>query len=173
MRGKQWCSWLGAALLGLFVVTMMPTRAEGSPGDKPAARAGGLEEARRLDAEVDRLRNAGRDDEALPLAERALRIREKALTPDHPEIAIALRTLAMVYVSKKEKARAEPLFQRYWSIREKLVGPAPETASPLLHDERFLEIIAVATKELSFREKVARSRLRSPNGARRSTPRTA
>jgi len=43
-----------------------------------------LQEARKLSAEVVRLYRAGKYDEARPLAERALEIREKALGPEHP-----------------------------------------------------------------------------------------
>ena len=39
----------------------------------------------------------GRYAEAEPLYERALAIREKALGPDHPDVATSLNNLAVLY----------------------------------------------------------------------------
>ena len=53
------------------------------PKRKPSAGAiQYLAEAERLNAEVSRLTGAGEYDDAMPLAKRALAIREKALGPD-------------------------------------------------------------------------------------------
>ena len=41
----------------------------------------------------------GKLEEALPLIDRALAIREKVLSPDHPEVAIALNTKAALLQS--------------------------------------------------------------------------
>ena len=44
-----------------------------------------LATAERLNSQVLELYSAGRYNEAIPLAERALAIREKALGPEHPQ----------------------------------------------------------------------------------------
>ena len=65
----------------------------------------------------------GRYAEAEPLFERALAIREKALGPDHPDVATRLNNLAVLYRDTGRHAEAEPLYQRALAIREKALGP--------------------------------------------------
>src|SRR5215813_868192 len=59
-----------------------------------------LYEARKLVSECIRLRRAGKIDEALPLAERALEIRERALARNHRHVATAVNVLARLYYDK-------------------------------------------------------------------------
>lgn len=61
--------------------------------------------------------------EKLDPLERALAIEEKVLSPDHPDSASTLNTLALLYQSQGRYADAEPLFQRALTINEKAVGP--------------------------------------------------
>jgi hypothetical protein len=56
-----------------------------------------LKEAQTLNKQVDELYDAGKYLEAIPLAERALSIREKALGAHHPAVATSLNYLAMIY----------------------------------------------------------------------------
>jgi tetratricopeptide (TPR) repeat protein len=56
------------------------------------------------------------------LVRRALAIREKALGPDHPEVAESLNNLANVYRGRGRFAEAEPLLERALPIREKSLG---------------------------------------------------
>jgi tetratricopeptide (TPR) repeat protein len=88
-----------------------------------------LDEVERLNKEVVRLYNAGRYDEAIPLAERALGIGEKALGPVHPDVAQALNNLAGLYDTKGDYAKAEPLYQRALQIWEKALGPEHPTVA--------------------------------------------
>jgi CHAT domain-containing protein/Tfp pilus assembly protein PilF len=113
--------WLGAA----------PAAAQ--TGKSPAAASSAeLEEARRLEKEVDALFDAGKYDAAIPLAQRELTLLEKALGPDHPEVGTALNGLASMYTMKGEYARAEPLVQRAVAVLEKALGPDhPEVADAL------------------------------------------
>jgi tetratricopeptide (TPR) repeat protein len=97
-----------------------------------AALAQGLDEAAALNQQVIQLYNHGRYSEATPLAQRALTIREKALSPDHPDIAGSLNSLASLYRAQGRYADAESLFDRSLAIREKVFGPAhPEVAGSL------------------------------------------
>jgi tetratricopeptide (TPR) repeat protein len=82
-----------------------------------------LKEADALNKRLMQLYNAGKYEEAIPLAERALAIREKALGPDHPDVAVALINLAQLYESQSRYADAEPLYKRSLAIREKALGP--------------------------------------------------
>ena len=69
---------------------------------------------------------------AEPLYQRALKIDEKALGPDHPHTAPALNNLAVLYKAMGDYAKAEPLYQRALKINEKALGPDhPQTATAL------------------------------------------
>src|SRR5439155_297783 len=69
---------------------------------------------------------------AEPLYQRALAIREQALGPQHPDVALSLNTLAGLYRAKWDYGRAEPLHQRALAIREQALGPQhPDVANVL------------------------------------------
>src|SRR5215510_12710182 len=82
-----------------------------------------LFQARKLMRESIRLRQAGKYDEALPLIQRAIELREKTLGPDHRDLASALNGLAIIYDIKSEYAKSEALYQRALRIIEKALGP--------------------------------------------------
>ncbi|MFM7528002.1 MAG: CHAT domain-containing protein [Nodosilinea sp.] len=91
-----------------------------------------LEQANQLNQQVIELYQAGRYSEAVPLAERALAIREQALGPDHPDTATSLNNLAFLYKSQGRYSQAEPLYQRALAIREQALGSDhPDTAISL------------------------------------------
>ncbi|MDZ4723273.1 MAG: tetratricopeptide repeat protein, partial [candidate division Zixibacteria bacterium] len=48
---------------------------------------------------------------------------EKALGPDHPDVALSLNNLAFLYNTQGQYALAEPLYKRALEIREKALGP--------------------------------------------------
>ena len=58
-----------------------------------------------------------------PLYKRSLAIREKALGPDHPDVAQSLNNLAVLYRDQGRYADAEPLYKRSLAINEKALGP--------------------------------------------------
>ena len=75
-------------------------------------------------------RRQGKYVEAEPLYKRALVIREKALGPNHPDVAQSLNNLALVY--SKVYTEAEPLLKRALVIREKALGSEhPDVAGSL------------------------------------------
>ena len=74
----------------------------------------------------------GEYEKALPLYQRALAIREKALGPEHPGTAISLSSLAVLYADLGAYDQALPLQQRALKIYEKALGPDhPDTAVSL------------------------------------------
>jgi CHAT domain-containing protein/tetratricopeptide (TPR) repeat protein len=78
------------------------------------------------------LQDAGKYDEALPLSERALEIRERLLGAEHPDVAAAIDSLASIYIDRGEYVNAEPLCRRALAIREKSLGKDhPDTAESL------------------------------------------
>jgi tetratricopeptide (TPR) repeat protein len=64
----------------------------------------------------------GKYDEALPLYQRALAIREQELGPLHPSTANSLWWLATLYEQRKAYKQAEPLYRRAVAIYEQVVG---------------------------------------------------
>ena len=104
-------------LVGLTGVPAGPVWAQ--PGTRKAA----LEEATRLNDAVVKLLAGGKYDEAMPLAQRALELREKALGHDHPDVATSLNNLALLLKVKGDYVGAEPLYRRALAIRERALGP--------------------------------------------------
>jgi tetratricopeptide (TPR) repeat protein len=91
-----------------------------------------LKEVQTLNKQVDELYDAGKYAEAIPLAQRALAIREKALGSDHPDLVETLNNLAYLYHAQGRYAEAEPLFKRSLAIQEKVLGPDhPDVAGSL------------------------------------------
>src|SRR5262245_48639384 len=71
-----------------------------------------LAEAARLNKDGAALFNAEKYVEAELLYLRALAIREKALGPNHPDVAQTLLDLAWLYYKQGQYQKAEPLFRR-------------------------------------------------------------
>jgi tetratricopeptide (TPR) repeat protein len=61
--------------------------------------------------------------EAEPLYRLSLAAKEKALGPDHPDVANSLNNLAELLRAKGDYAGAEPLYRRALAIVEKALGP--------------------------------------------------
>jgi tetratricopeptide (TPR) repeat protein len=89
-------------------------------------------EATDLNRRALELYRAGKADEAIPLAQRALEMREKALPTGHPDIAESLNNLAFFYHVQGRLAEAEPLHKRALEMREKaLPASHPDIAQSL------------------------------------------
>ena len=70
--------------------------------------------------------------EAEPLYQRFQAIVEKALGPEHPNVAATLQGLAVLYLAQGRYAQAEPLYRRSLAIMEKALGPEhPNVAKSL------------------------------------------
>jgi CHAT domain-containing protein len=91
-----------------------------------------LHDALKQFEEARRLRGAGKYDEALPLAERAMESRERLLGSEHLDVAAAIDSLAGIYTDRGEYGKAEPLCRRALDIHEKALGKDhPNTALSL------------------------------------------
>ncbi len=118
-------------------------------------------EADRLDAEVGRPYQAGRYAEAIPLAQRSLAIREKALGPEHPDVATGLNNLAALYEAQGEYGKAEPLYKRSLAIVEKTLGPEHPHLATVLNNlalvyqaqGRYAKAEPLYKRSLAIREK--------------------
>src|ERR1700683_1933767 len=87
-----------------------------------------------LNKRIHELSQAGKYAEAIPLAQRALAIREKALGPDHPAVARPLNNLAALYDDQGRHAEAEPLYKRALVVLEKACGPDHPDVAQSLND---------------------------------------
>lgn len=105
------------------------------PGDDEKTtteRDRALQEARQLSVESHKLKDEGKYDQALSLAESVLATRERILGPDHIDVVSALNELAILYHIKGQYAKAESAFQRSLAILEKMRGPeSPDFANTL------------------------------------------
>jgi CHAT domain-containing protein/Tfp pilus assembly protein PilF len=123
-----------------------------------------LYDARLQYSEAFRLYPTGAFDRAQSLAESALNLREKALGPDHPEVAAALNLLGVICTGRSDYSRAELLFQRALAINEKAFGsdhPAAAEANDNLAKNynakgNYAEAERLARNVLSIRQKVLR-----------------
>jgi TonB family protein len=79
-----------------------------------------LTEAARLTAEVVRLYGLQKYDEALPLARRAVELRERALGGEHMLVANALNNLGAIFMQKDQDDEATRTLERALAIIEKL-----------------------------------------------------
>jgi tetratricopeptide (TPR) repeat protein len=82
---------------------------------------------------------AGRRKESEQVQLRALRILEKALGPEHPELVSGLLNLALLYSDQRRFAEAESLLERCRRICETRLGPGhPMLGNVLLSYARVL-----------------------------------
>jgi CHAT domain-containing protein/Tfp pilus assembly protein PilF len=126
-----------------------------------AALALGLDDAIALNQQVLQLYSQGRYSEAIPLAQRTLAIVERALGPEHPNVATALNNLADLYQAQGRYPEAVPLYKRSLAIWEKALGPDhPDVALSLnnlaglyLTQGRYADVEALFKRSLAIREK--------------------
>lgn len=137
-------------------------QAGGKPDDAQAEpQSPELSEAARLSAEVVKLFSEGKYDEALPLATRALELREKALGPEHQLVSVALNNLGVLYREKKKFDLAASHFGRALSILEKLYGREDPRLSALIQSLAVVryrqgdlnEALTLAERNLAIKEK--------------------
>lgn len=97
----------------------------------PAA-AQAASEVDKLVTEVTRRFQAGQYTEAVQLAQQVLDMREKALGPDHSDVAASLELLGGLYWAQGVYAEAEAVTKRAVAIHEKLLGSEHRDIGPSL-----------------------------------------
>lgn len=120
-----------------------------------------LDQAKSYHKQAIKLYRAGKTREAIPLAMRALSIREKALSPSHPDIALSLNDLAFLYEAQGHLAKAEPIYKRVLAIREKILPSGHPNIAAILNNlahlyekqGRFKDAEPLYKRALAMREK--------------------
>ncbi len=97
-----------------------------------------LAEASQLSAQVVTFFNSADYDKALPLAKRALQLREAVLPPDHELVLAALLNLAETETALKKYGDAEKRIERLLKTHEQKVGPEDAGAAIFLDKLGFL-----------------------------------
>jgi tetratricopeptide (TPR) repeat protein len=140
--------------IGVAIVLAMLCAGDAFAQDSDLARAEALNQ------QIIQLYNQGRYGDAVPVAKEVLVIREKALGPEHPDVALSLSNLAELYQSQDRYAEAEPLLKRCLAISEKAFGPEhPDVVSlnnlaGLYRNQgRYAEAEQLYKRSLAIREK--------------------
>jgi len=108
------------------------------------------------------LLNMGRYEDAEPLFQGALAIREKVLGPENPLVAQSLNNLAELFRSQGRYPDAEPLHKRALAIYEQALGPEHPLVATSLNNlaatyqaqRRYGEAQPLYARALAIREKV-------------------
>jgi tetratricopeptide (TPR) repeat protein len=92
------------------------------------------EAAQLFNSAGDYLAESAQYEQAGPLLQRALAIRERVLGPQHPSTAVSLFNLASLYDAQGKYEQAEPLYQRALMIRERVLGPEHRNTATSLNN---------------------------------------
>jgi TonB family protein len=109
-------------LLCLLGVSFVHFQAIGSAQEQNPSSNAALIEAAELTKKVVELFNQSRFEEALPLAKRALELREKNLGPDHELVQAAILNVAEICKVTKRYAEARKFFERLLTTYERKFG---------------------------------------------------
>lgn len=100
-----------------------------------------LDEAAQLTRSVVKLFSEAKYMEALPLAKRALELREAALGPDHELVQVSRLNLSEIYLATKKYSEALKLVERLLKTHEAKVGPDDAGAALYLEKLGFLAYV--------------------------------
>jgi TonB family protein len=132
-----------------------------APPEQNQVNAQALAEASQLSRTVVKLFNEKKYNEALPLAKRALELREGTLAPDHELVQGALLNLAETYSALNKAGEALKLFDRLLKTEEAKFGPEDAGLALLLDKIALVEfqrrdfdkVEAAFRRALAIREK--------------------
>lgn len=120
-------------LLVLFLLTALNFSLPGLAQNKNDNSAE-LAEAKKLSIEIVKLYSEGKYDEALPLAKRAVELKEKVLGKEDTSIADSLNNLGALYMEKQDLKNADAAYKRSLAIYEKAKG-ADDASLTLMLDK--------------------------------------
>lgn len=122
----NWGSAMTQATSGRPATSSGPPRTPAGPLATPSAGAPQASQQERWQALFDdeyALYMQKKYDEALPLAQEALRLAESSFGPEHPNVVSSLYSLGALYHAQKKFADAEPYYRRALATTEKILGP--------------------------------------------------
>lgn len=128
---------------------------------QPAQDSPELKEASDLTTSVAKLMGEQKYNEALPLAKRALEIRERLLPRDDPRIGNSLIYLAGVYGAKKDNGKAKETLERLLQFQTERFGADNARLAPTLErlavlyfkDDDYSKTEAAYKRALALKEK--------------------
>ena len=135
--GRVWTSGMLAVLVSASSGAALPATAPPAAAAQLRAQAtdpdaAALERAAALNEQLIELYQAGRYQDAIPLAEEALAIRREQLGERHPDVADSLNNLALLYEGQGRYGEAEPLHNKALAIRREQLGERhPDVADSL------------------------------------------
>ena len=102
--------------------------------DRLGAAAESLETAEACHLLADALRRAGKasQPETVATASRAVKLRERLLGPDHPDVAESLCVLGLILADRSQNAEARSAYERALAIREKTAGADHPSVAKIL-----------------------------------------
>ncbi len=119
---------------GKYAVTLMEKHAVTEADRERIAKQRLVDQAQGMVGEADALRVAGRFDEGIRIAERAIEIFRANLSSDNELVANALNSLGLLYYNKANYAHAESLYQEALTIYEKTYGVEHPAIAAVLHN---------------------------------------
>jgi len=128
---------LCAITLMVLCCARYATASAAEPPSNPVTDARLLEAQKACD-EGRALTEALKYPEAIPLFERALKLREESVGPKHPDVAEVLNLLGETLRRLHEYQRAEPLLERGLAIREEVLGKDHPDVAKSLRNLAFL-----------------------------------
>lgn len=146
--------WLAACSTAPSTSSPIVVPHESERGEQLQAAATAHEQARSL---FER----GQYFDALPLAKRAVAIREGILGSTHQEVATALTTLGLIHGTLIDLSQAKPLLERALDIRQSTFGPSDprvgesltDLATVLYAGGDFVRAIQTLEQSLAIRER--------------------
>ena len=100
-RPQKLLSWSITVAMTLGLLVNIPKQVVGQAQPTQSnQQSPELQEAEKLNQQVEQLYQQGKYAEAIPLAEKALAIQEKVLGKEHPDVATSLNNLAALYQSQ-------------------------------------------------------------------------
>ena len=96
---------------------------------------------------------------------RSLEAKETGLGPDHPDVAVTLTNLGLVYVTEGRDQEAAPLLERALAIQEAKLSPKSAALN------RTLAALAEAYRHLGLEDKAQQAESRRHRAADEPPPR--
>ncbi|MBD1847409.1 CHAT domain-containing protein [Cyanobacteria bacterium FACHB-63] len=119
----KWLGWSATVIVTIGLLGDVPSKVIAQPRLlQLTQQSATLEDAKQFNQQVEQWYQKGKYNAAIPLAERALVIREKLLNKEDPLIAQSLNNLALLYREQGSYQKAEPLFLRSLAIYEKALS---------------------------------------------------